>query len=97
MTDPIHPDPRFPNRPNHPDFMELANLVLEMDDPTVDVEEHLGFIDEESLTYFVGERLPILMKAAREHKVDPPNFMMALYIEAMSMGYHLSQRRRGSE
>lgn len=97
MSDPIHPDPRFPDRPDHPDFMELSKLILEMDNPEIDVEKHLGFIDEESMLYFIGERLPILMKVAREHKVDPPNFMMALYVEAVSLGYHLSQRRRENE
>lgn len=90
-------DPDFPDRPTHPDFAELTALIQKMDSPGFDIEESLKFIDEDSVIYYVAHRLPILVGAAKKAGVPPGDFMTALYVEAFSLGYHLSQERREAE
>lgn len=53
-----NPDPRFPTRPQHPDFWLLSQVVIDNDDNwTGRFEERLAqYIDPESLFYLVTQR-----------------------------------------
>jgi hypothetical protein len=58
-TDPTGRDPRFPNRPTHPDFAELSDAV-QANDKEADAGRLLDriadFVDLESLEYIVLQR-----------------------------------------
>lgn len=88
------PDPQFPNRPTHPDFELLSEVIHKLDDPDKKIEDQLSFIDEESMLYFVEQRMGVLTEIAKKHNVSGPEFLCALYLEGMTLGYHLSQARR---
>lgn len=59
MSDPLN-DPRFPGRPNHPDFWRLSSAVLKLDGQSTDKEfpEIMApLVDVASLTYMATNRV----------------------------------------
>lgn len=60
MSDPLN-DPRFPERPTHPDFWRMSEAVLQHDGQADEghqsVEQIVGeTVDVQSLTYFATQR-----------------------------------------
>lgn len=60
MTDPLR-DPRFPDRPQHPDFWRISQVVLELDgnasEGNMSVSEIVAdLVDEKSLIYMTEQR-----------------------------------------
>ncbi len=60
MSDPLN-DPRFPNRPTHPDFWRISEVVLQHDGETVEggqsMEDVVGdTVDLPSLSYVAMNR-----------------------------------------
>lgn len=61
MTDPLH-DPSFPDRPQHPDFWRLSEIILQLDgraeeDPDFNVETQLAeTVDPDAIRYHILER-----------------------------------------
>jgi hypothetical protein len=52
-------DPRFPNRPNHPDFWMMSKAVISLDtasDTGVSFADTVGDIDIDSLAYMAQQR-----------------------------------------
>lgn len=87
-------DPKYPDRPQHPDFWHLSEIVLEMDgkfqeegDKT-DIEEYVAEeIDLDSLMY-MG-----LQRALRIQGMETGMHAMAtLYIEAFLVGRRYERR-----
>ena len=59
MTDiPHRPDPRFPNRPDHPDFWAMSDIVRENDEVWSSryKERVAQYVDRESLRYIAWNR-----------------------------------------
>lgn len=94
MTDPLR-DPRFPGRPQHPDFWRISNVVLELDGHAsegVSMSEIVAkLIDEQSLTYMAEQRalwakhnLPGLTMAA-------PPALAAIWLTAFAAGIRFQQ------
>lgn len=60
MTDPLR-DPRFPNRPQHPDFWRIADVLNQLDGESLEGGKDLpeivvGMVDLESLIYSASNR-----------------------------------------
>lgn len=95
MSDDLLNDPRFPNRPTHPDFWRMSEALIEVDSraekgEAVDVVENADF---DSLIYVAEQRLAM---DARQFSValDPAskNFMLGLYIDAFTLGRGFERR-----
>jgi hypothetical protein len=60
MSDPLN-DPRFPDRPTHPDFWRMSEIILQQDGDATEggqsVEEIVKeTVDMQSLSYFAMQR-----------------------------------------
>lgn len=87
-------DPKFPDRPQHPDFWKLAEVILEMDgifDESGGDEYFEKFlkteIDPDSIIYMAMQR-------GMRLKDVVPTSLAALYIEAFLVG-RIYERRYG--
>ena len=96
MPDPSKPDPRFPDRPTHPDFIRLSHVVQTHDAMAEGLDvgtfQILG-VDEASFLYFVRNRFGILYQQGiaptgtdRAHLRDAHPFLVALYLDAFALG-----------
>lgn len=96
FVDPLN-DPRFPDRPNTPDFWRLAEIgnahdgeSLEGGGPGVVIGE---MVDEASLMYLIKHRLGTAFGPRMERFDRQTQFMiMAVYMDAFAMGYHFHER-----
>lgn len=67
MNDPLH-DPRFPDRPQHPDFWRLSEVCLQLDGAATEGGKEIpeitaDLIDMESLDYLTRNRVGLLVQA----------------------------------
>ena len=91
-------DPRFPNRPNHPDFWRMSEIVIEMDRRTEahpdKFEEIVGeIVDLDSLIYMATQRS---LRAATLGRATPTSIMVhgtALWIDAFTVGYKFAKAK----
>lgn len=89
MTTP-GPDPRFPDRPDHPDFWRLSKAVIANDDaadqgvPIEKIMTDLG-IDPKSVQYMAEQRM---LRALGHNFVSPQAkvLLMGLWIDAFVAG-----------
>lgn len=94
--DPLN-DPRFPDRPTHPDFWRLSEIVTQNDGDATEggksTFEILG-IDEESFMYFLEQRLGTVTQAAHVADLGPRmhRFVQAVYIDAFAAGKKFAER-----
>jgi len=99
--DPRSRDRRFPNRPTHQDFIDLADVVQGNDtraETGLATPVAILGIDEASLMYFIEQRFGTLSQAtggALPAKPDP--LLMALYFDAMAVGKGLGEVRARRE
>ena len=85
-VDPTQPDPRFPNRPTHPDFFLLSNVMQGMDlrsGAGASMEEVIE-VDGASLVYAIKSRLQVLHQVARQIQIDEDT--IAVYVDAFTLG-----------
>lgn len=88
--DPRKKDPRFPDRPTHPDFIRLSEIVQKHD---IDTErlghspfEVLG-VDEASFLYFLDNRLGVFsQRTHRTFEGRNKAMISALYMDAFALG-----------
>lgn len=91
-VDPSIPDPNYPDRPDHPDFVLLSNIIQGLDDLADDVPIALN-VDTESLMYLMRGR--IAMMGTIIPKSTPFEFqLMAAYAEGLTVGQRLEQARQ---
>lgn len=85
-VDPTQPDPQFPNRPTHPDFARLSNVIQGMDmrSGVASVPEITG-VDDDSLLYAIDMRLQILGQLTNG-AIQNNTLMKALYLDAFALG-----------
>lgn len=90
----VDSDPRFPNRPTHPDFDLLAATVATRDaraDAGEDFEAILAeFVDPNSAMYFATERIklmPVTLSRAQRAAVA------GLWLDGLVAGMQVEQRR----
>lgn len=91
-VDPNEPDPRFPDRPTHPDFALLSNVLQGMDMRAgggATWAEITG-VDIDSLVYAINNRLGT-MGIPRD-----PN-VVALYIDAFTAGKLYTEAKQREE
>lgn len=84
-VDPTQPDPRFPGRPTHPDFVRLSNAVQAMDaaaEAHVKLADLIG-CDLDALTYVIQNRLNILNQLGL---IPPSPYNIGIYIDAFTLG-----------
>lgn len=79
MTDPLRDD-RFPDRPQHPDFWRLSQVVTKHDGRTDEGKQHVtevirDYIDPDSLLYMCQQRAHIYAQRAGL----PPQLVPALF------------------
>lgn len=98
--DDILNDPRFPDRPDHPDFWKLSEIVLQLDgrsnDEAFSVEGTASeVVDLESLTYMAIQRIAQLHDALEEtgHRTHPSSLMTTCWFEGVIVGVMLERRR----
>jgi len=90
-------DPRFPDRPNTPDFWRLAEIGNEHDGEALEGKGP-GFVisqivDEPSLMYLIKHRLGQAFGAAMPQLTQQQQYMvMAIYMDAFAMGYKFLER-----
>jgi hypothetical protein len=92
--DPLH-DPRFPNRPQHPDFWRLADAVLENDAAVEDgtgIEEFLApYVDLPSLAYMAEQRAALYLSRAGL-PVDLAPFVAAGWVDGWIAGVKYQEK-----
>lgn len=89
--DPLN-DPRFPDRPQHPDFWRMVGIVNYLDGEALeggrDPEKIVGeYVDMDSLIYLAKQRVLRL----RGH-IDPAAGL-ALYMDAFAVGYKFHEEK----
>lgn len=96
MTDPLR-DPRFPDRPQTPDFWRLSEVALDHDARAVETED-VGqilaeMVDEPSLMYMAEHRLGNAF-GITPVGVGPGLFavLMGIYYDAFAKGVDFQKR-----
>ena len=95
MPDPRERDPRFPDRPTHRDFIMLSEIVQAHDDRAEVRGENpfaIAGVDEESLMYFMRNRMAIFQQRLGLLPIPLPS-LMALYLDAFALGQRFTQAR----
>lgn len=105
-------DPAFPDRPTHPDFMHLADVILMLDGKLEDrTSEESGKeifarelnkrIDAESITYMANQRacrlLDITTLEDLSRKGPLRGILMATYLDAFCAGMEFQKKHRRNE
>jgi hypothetical protein len=90
-------DPRFPDRPNTPDFWRLVEIATQHDGEALEGKGPgaviQSMIDEPSLMYLIQHRLGTAFGAAMSLLNQQQQIMvMAIYMDAFSLGYHFKER-----
>lgn len=95
MPDPRERDPRYPDRPSHPDFVRLSTAVQNHDA----MAEQMGVspfailgVDEESFTYFLTNRMGIVSERMHRDFTNPR--FAALYMDAFALGKRYAELER---
>jgi hypothetical protein len=93
-TDPIN-DPRFPDRPQHPDFWRLVSAVnyldgeaTEGDRPTQDILAQ--YVDGDSLVYLAQQRFLRALEAMGDD-LNVQDFGLVLYMDAFCLGVQFTR------
>jgi hypothetical protein len=95
MSDPLN-DPRFPKRPQHPDFWRISEVVLQNDGASAEGKQPLeetvkDTVDLESLTYFAMQRGGMACQRARLPESLAP-VLGSIWIDAFMAGAKFQQR-----
>ena len=86
--DPSQFDPRFPDRPTHPDFVRLANAAQNVDSQAGSgrgVSDILN-LDEDSVVYFIEQRLGAMGITSTVAK--------AMYLDAITIATYAERGRQ---
>lgn len=95
MTDPLN-DPRFPDRPQHPDYWRIAEVALQQDGKAEEggqsVEQIVqGLVDPKSVTYAATQRARIMIqKTGLPETLEP--LLAAVWMDAFTVGARFEQR-----
>lgn len=94
MTDPLR-DPRFPNRPQHPDYWRLAEIAMENDGDATEggksIADIIG-VDEYSLLYLASNRIGNFVNVLRAGKPLTPDTLLSIYLDAFTTGKKFAER-----
>src|SRR5215467_11149041 len=95
-SDPREPDPRFPNRPTHPDFAVLSDAIQEIDGSADDgqtVDEILGdVVDVESLMYIVMQQA----ERAAPSSIGARTKIGGAMLAGFALGVRFAQQKEGT-
>lgn len=89
---PLREDNEFPNRPNHPDFWALSNIIIQNDNlaelSPLQVEQIIGeVIDINSLVYLASQRI------TRTKGQEATALQVAYFTDAFLIGYKFALSR----
>jgi hypothetical protein len=93
-------DPRFPDRPTHPDFWALSEVILSLDGLIAETpddkleeaftERYNSYLDLDSVTYMAEQRVARAVQhlglEINENTLPLLSTMAALYVEATLVG-----------
>lgn len=87
MEDPLN-DPRFPNRPSHPDFWRLVDSVNYLDGEALEGGRSPAnivgqYIDLGSLIYMAGQRV---LRTHTRFTKEQNAAVIGLYMDAFALG-----------
>jgi hypothetical protein len=95
MTDPLN-DPRFPDRPTHPDYWRISEILLANDGDATEggktiPEITAAVVDIESLTYVAKQRAGLMCQALG---LDPrlAIYLSTAWIDAFTAGATFQER-----
>jgi hypothetical protein len=96
MSDPLN-DPRFPDRPNHPDFWRLAEVGMAHDADAIEKRGGLqqviaSIIDERSLLYAAEHRLGNGGALTPGMSSMQKARLMAIFVDAFCLGADFIKR-----
>jgi hypothetical protein len=88
--DPLR-DPRFPSRPQHPDFWRLSEVVLKLDGDSTEGRRPLkasaeGRIDLASLAYLASQRVGLLEQRVGELPDNVRASLAAMFLTGVLTG-----------
>ena len=96
MPDPTARDPRFPDRPTHPDFARLSYAVQTHDAMAEQLDVNpfaVVGVDPESMMYLIRNRFAMFNQLGgaptgtdRAHLREAHPFLVALYLDAFALG-----------
>lgn len=91
MTDPLR-DPRFPDRPQSPDYWRISEVVMQQDGRATEGGEEMpqviaDIVDERAVTYMAIDRARMVQQGSgmRENPVLTQMFA-ALWVDAFTAG-----------
>lgn len=93
-----NPSPEHPNRPDHPDFRMLAQVIQDIDsqaDLGVNITDLIG-VDFNSLMYIADQRLLRISGTSRWYESMSPNLkaaLLTLYADAFTLGASFERAR----
>jgi hypothetical protein len=99
FTDPLN-DPRFPDRPNTPDFWQLSEIMTQIDGEMAEGTTSMGdfiaqFGDEPTITYMVQQKA---LNAAEVFGLVPDpqvlSILSAMMLNGFAVGYRFHERYR---
>lgn len=95
MSDPLKDD-RFPDRPQHPDFWRISEVVLQHDGDAVEAGRSMeeivkDTVDLESLTYFAMQRAGTYCQAMGLPK-DFETLVGSVWMDAFMAGARYEER-----
>lgn len=93
--DPLN-DPRFPNRPTHPDYWRIAEVAMQQDGKAEEGKQSVpqileGVVDHESATYAATNRALIMCQKTGLPEALAP-VLAAVWLDAFSVGVRFQQR-----
>ena len=96
MSDPLR-DPRYPNRPQHPDYWRMSEIVMQHDAQSVEDGKsvpEIAQVDEASLLYMASNRIGFTLNAtglgAQARGMEP--VLLAIYLDAFALGKKFAER-----
>ncbi len=87
--------PDFPNRPDHPDFWLMAEIVQDLDaaaDDGLSMQRIIGPVDAKSLAYMAGQRG---LRAKGLIAFDPRAALGAAWLDGFMAGVNFQKRKNG--
>lgn len=91
--DTLTPDPRFPNRPTHPDLARLSSAAAEQDA----IADMLGIneaakVDLPSFAYIAQNRILMMFNDGSPLTVELSVKILSLYLDAFHLGVGFAKR-----
>ena len=95
MPDPRARDPRFPDRPTHPDFIRLSEAVQTHDAMAEQLDVNpfaITGVDEKSLSYFLENRIGVMMQRLGTRILLAKAMVGAIWLDGFALGKRYAEQ-----